>query len=507
MLNDYTCTINRGRKGFTLVETIIVLALISIVGLIAFSINLFGNKVFGKSSDKYNLISETNLASEYITKYIRFAYGVEILDKDDEIPSSTKIADSSDPENSYIFVEKASGKCSINYRDKNGTKKVAEFTDCTLNFERTNNNKALIFTIDSRYKNEKYSVNSGVVPINLFIQSDSDIVDNTGVENGVALRIVNKVSTISEGTLIFNPADPPSGVVGTEYVGTYTLSASGGTPPYAYALLNNTRLPYGMVLSSDGRLSGIPLEAGIFSVWVFAYDSSSPVRTATNIIVINIKNNVTVAPNAPEARNIRIIGKASVGNSLSVDYDYYDPLGASEGATEFMWYRGSKSNGSDMVQISGESSSTYIVKSEDVNKYIFVSVTPYNGKSYGTKVYCDFPVVAEATADNTAPYVDGKIDITCDKGKYAVGATLTGTFKYKDNENDPPGTHRYQWYRGSSKYGNDMVAIPNATSQSYTLTNDDVGYYIFLEVTPMATSGVTTGVPSLSTNIGKIQKK
>ncbi len=64
----------------------------------------------------------------------------------------------------------------------------------------------------------------------------------------------------------------PSTQAGVAYA--QTLTASGGTAPYSYAVTGGA-LPAGIVLASDGTLSGTPTSGGTFSFTVTATDSST----------------------------------------------------------------------------------------------------------------------------------------------------------------------------------------------------------------------------------------
>ncbi len=498
-------------KGLTLIEVVVVIALLGIIGTIVYSMDVFGIKAFGKSSDKYSLISETNLASEYITKNIRFAYGVEILDKDDTIPASSTIATSANPNSAYIFISRSSGESIINYRDKTGTKEIGRFTTCSVIFNRSDNNKAISFNIVSTYKNENYSVNSGVVPVNLLIQKNSDIVDNTGTEDGIAIKLLNNAMVSSDGNLTFNPSNPPDGTLGTSYVSSYSLTASGGTEPYAFALTNNTRLPYGMILSSDGKLSGTPVEAGTFSVGIFAYDKSTPAKTAINLIVIKIANTVSVNNDAPVVMNVNITGSAIVGGTLTIEYNYSDPSGHAESGTEYVWYKGSYANGTDMTVVPGATSSSYkVTDTSDISKYYFVKVIPRSTNSSegaGAAVFCGFPVQIKADSANTAPYIDGNAYITASKpNNLRSGDKLTASYSYRDNDGDLEGATKFKWYRGSKDDGSDKQLIIEGPYKEYILTGADANMYIFFEVTPVAATGLIEGNSVLSTNIGPVKK-
>jgi len=84
-------------------------------------------------------------------------------------------------------------------------------------------------------------------------------------------------------------------------------------------------------------------------------------------------------------------------------------------------------------------------------------------------------------------------------GNVTVGNTLQVQYRYFDANNDPEGDTRFQWYRCNSATGTGKTAIAGATTQSYTLTENDRGFYIFAEVTPYASSGkLLKGLPAVA---------
>jgi hypothetical protein len=81
--------------------------------------------------------------------------------------------------------------------------------------------------------------------------------------------------TVASPALFFTPQTLPNGTVGVAYP-PQTLSVTGGTPPYSFALSAGT-LPPGLSLNSlTGVISGTPTTAGTYSFTVTATDSSSP---------------------------------------------------------------------------------------------------------------------------------------------------------------------------------------------------------------------------------------
>jgi hypothetical protein len=91
-------------------------------------------------------------------------------------------------------------------------------------------------------------------------------------------------------------------------------------------------------------------------------------------------------------------------------------------------------------------------------------------------------VVIDPLPVNAAPIAsDVKI-----LGTARVGQQLTGSYLYSDAEGDPEGSSLYQWFR------NDFP-LPEATSLTYTLIEEDNGSEIKFEVTPVAQTGTSPG--------------
>ncbi len=70
----------------------------------------------------------------------------------------------------------------------------------------------------------------------------------------------------------------PIATVGTAY--STTLSASGGTSPYAYAIATGSNAPPGLALSAGGVLSGTPTAHGSFDFQVQVTDAAAVVGVA-----------------------------------------------------------------------------------------------------------------------------------------------------------------------------------------------------------------------------------
>ncbi|MCA0447187.1 MAG: T9SS type A sorting domain-containing protein [Bacteroidetes bacterium] len=89
-------------------------------------------------------------------------------------------------------------------------------------------------------------------------------------------------------------------------------------------------------------------------------------------------------------------------------------------------------------------------------------------------------------------------------GTLNVGQLLTGSYTYSDSESDVQGTSTFRWMRSDDGSGTNKAAIGGATSLTYTLVSGDNGKHISFEVTPVATTGVTTGTAVESSLQGPI---
>ncbi|MEN6462259.1 MAG: CFI-box-CTERM domain-containing protein, partial [Syntrophomonas sp.] len=74
---------------------------------------------------------------------------------------------------------------------------------------------------------------------------------------------------------------------------------------------------------------------------------------------------------------------------------------------------------------------------------------------------------------------------------------------YADAESDAAGTTLYQWIICETAAG-EYVNIPEATSSSYTVKVSDIGKYIKVLVTPVASTGTLVGKGVLSSAIGPV---
>ncbi len=118
----------------------------------------------------------------------------------------------------------------------------------------------------------------------------------------------------------------------------------------------------------------------------------------------------------PEAKNVKINGKSILGEILVGSYIYENEDNHEEFNSSFKWYR-SNSAGNSFSQINGAVSKTYILKSDDVGRYIKFEVTPRSEKGLiGQVVQSDaFGKISEinkiSSSSNTASGASSKTTI------------------------------------------------------------------------------------------------
>jgi hypothetical protein len=123
--------------------------------------------------------------------------------------------------------------------------------------------------------------------------------------------------------VIQNGSTLPTGTVGTPY--SQTLSASGGTAPYAWSLSSGT-LPSGLSLSTAGVLSGTPTTAGNASVGISVAGADS--MASTNVLSLAINPAPTVMnPNYAFTNFVGQAGYSGSTDSTNSAARFYSPIG------------------------------------------------------------------------------------------------------------------------------------------------------------------------------------
>jgi streptogramin lyase len=110
-------------------------------------------------------------------------------------------------------------------------------------------------------------------------------------EQGAAQQTATRTLTLRiANPLIPNPFTLPVGVQGLSY-GSFTFTATGGISPLAWQLHSGSL--DGLVLSSNGTLSGTPTSTGSFPFVLLVSDSSSPNQVALTQGTLVVGSNLT----------------------------------------------------------------------------------------------------------------------------------------------------------------------------------------------------------------------
>ena len=217
-------------------------------------------------------------------------------------------------------------------------------------------------------------------------------------------------------------------------------------------------------------------------------DFETSVNSDTNITLYSDPNVV------PVASNLRLLGTGAVGNTTVLTYTYSDNDSDIEGATTFQWYRYDNLSKSNMQIISGATSQTYVVTTNEYNKYISCMVTPVaaTGETPGIPVHS--PLLKCAV--NSAPEAQslGKTP----PGAPKVGVTQWGTYTYYDADGDSEGSTIVGWYIAQDINGANRDFVFAAYDEVEELyyyipqPEDDYRYLAFV-VRPIAATGIING--------------
>lgn len=170
------------KNGFTLIELLISIAILGIVLSMIYSIDIFGTKMSAKSTVTSQNQYDVRMASDFITKQLRYAKSVKIINN--PTPEVSK---------NCIYIKISSGKAEILYY-KGITKVtipgVSDVTDYKLTFSKESD-KVINFTV-GKSGTTTYDIISKVTVLNA--DSSSPITINSSDNAGVIFEISASLS-------------------------------------------------------------------------------------------------------------------------------------------------------------------------------------------------------------------------------------------------------------------------------------------------------------------------
>jgi large repetitive protein len=107
------------------------------------------------------------------------------------------------------------------------------------------------------------------------VDANSDFAES----GGMTIKIASNSLSVTTTTL-------PNGVVDVGY--STKLAASGGTPPYSWAVTSGGLLPPGLSLGSGGTISGTPTTAGSYGPYVFTVTDANSTTAQSGQLSITV---------------------------------------------------------------------------------------------------------------------------------------------------------------------------------------------------------------------------
>lgn len=234
-------------------------------------------------------------------------------------------------------------------------------------------------------------------------------------------------------------ASLPAGQAGSAYNATVTVS--GGTAPYTWSLTTGN-LPAGLVLDSNGTISGTPTTAGTFNLTVTVTDKNG--GTDTQALSLSIAEQPALPP--PDITTTSL-PQGSVGTAFSAQ------ASATGGSTPYTW---SLASGSLPGGLSLSSSGALTGTPTAAGTFSFsLAVMDSNGKSDSQAV--NMTVVAAPVVAGNADMALTRFRATSSSVKLGVAAGFN--FVLKNNGNDIAKNARFvlpipsnmSWVSGASE--------------------------------------------------------
>lgn len=163
------CKYVKNNKGVTLLEIIISLAIVGLLLTLTFNLFFFGNEVFAKGSEQYNVQTSVRLSTTSITDTVRYSTALFI---ESNIPDTF--------ENPYHYIYYDNGSVYYNYIDIDGTRKTRVLgTDITSLTFNKQSNRLIGMSINGVERNQSYQINMDIGLPNMEMKNN-DVFGTTG---------------------------------------------------------------------------------------------------------------------------------------------------------------------------------------------------------------------------------------------------------------------------------------------------------------------------------------
>jgi hypothetical protein len=201
--------------------------------------------------------------------------------------------------------------------------------------------------------------------------------------------------------------------------------------------------------------------------------------------VKKVKSNI-VQPATPEIENLTIVGELIQDQVIAIDYEYY---GGTEGESKIQWYVSAGEDFENQKVIEGANGKELLLTADHVGRKITVKITPFNAEGVeGHVVSKTSDIIAASAPMLKSLEIIGQETLVQDQ-IIMVRSEYHGGFE---------GSSRIEWYRVNEL--EERTRIQDAFGDKYTLTLDDIGYYIEAVKTPIRTDGIMGKAKSARTN-------
>ena len=206
------------------------------------------------------------------------------------------------------------------------------------------------------------------------------------------------------------------------------------------------------------------------------------ITRSLSIAAVSVLLTTLLAPNAalaagPTATALPTIsGTLSVGQTLNASSGTWDP--ALTNAPSYQWYRCVSQNVATCSQISGATTSSYLLTNTDGANYLQVQVTALNAGGGTTVTSAITGRVTTQPSSTSPPIISGAI---------AVGSTLT---LVSGNWTDLviPFYYSYSWQSCTTAVVSTCTDIPGATTNTFVVTTKEVSKFLRGVVSVVATA-------------------